>query len=223
MSAALDKRDVRPRRRRAADAKQPASLKERIETCWPPCSALIFLGLAVVVTVETVARKVFNVSLQGADELGGYALAVGSTIAFSLALMGRNHIRVDVFHETLLAAGAGAAELALASCRWRCSRVHRLGRLQGGRRHAAVPQHGADALGDAADLSAGRLVRRPGDLRAGGHRLRAARHVAAVHAAASTTLNHDFHPKSAKEELKEELDDLAVRQAAEGAQAMNVA
>ena len=25
-------------------------------------------------------------------------------------------------------------------------------------------------------------------------------------------LNHDFHPKSAKEELKEELEDLAVRQ-----------
>ena len=53
----------------------------------------------MVVAVETVSRKLFNVSLQGADELGGYALAVGSTIAFSLALMGRNHIRVDVFHE----------------------------------------------------------------------------------------------------------------------------
>ena len=26
------------------------------------------------------------------------------------------------------------------------------------------------------------------------------------------TLNHDFHPKSAKEELKEELEDLAQRQ-----------
>jgi hypothetical protein len=30
------------------------------------------------------------------------------------------------------------------------------------------------------------------------------------------TLNHDFHPKSAKEELKEELDDLALRQVPEG-------
>jgi TRAP-type C4-dicarboxylate transport system permease small subunit len=29
-------------------------------------------------------------------------------------------------------------------------------------------------------------------------------------------LNRDFHPKSAKEELKEELDDLAVRQSAQG-------
>jgi TRAP-type C4-dicarboxylate transport system permease small subunit len=59
----------------------------------------IFLALSVVVSVETLARKLFNYSIQGADELGGYALAAGSVIAFSLALVGRNHIRVDVFHE----------------------------------------------------------------------------------------------------------------------------
>jgi TRAP-type C4-dicarboxylate transport system permease small subunit len=60
---------------------------------------LIFVALSAVVTVETLARKIFNYSIQGADELGGYALAAGSVIAFSLALVGRNHIRVDVFHE----------------------------------------------------------------------------------------------------------------------------
>jgi len=59
---------------------------------------LIFLTLSLVVSVETVIRKLFNVSLQGADELGGYALAFGATIAFSMALLGRNHIRVDVFY-----------------------------------------------------------------------------------------------------------------------------
>ena len=59
----------------------------------------IFVVLAVVVTVETLVRKIFNFSLQGADELGGYSLAIGSTIAFALAVAGRNHIRVDVFHE----------------------------------------------------------------------------------------------------------------------------
>jgi TRAP-type C4-dicarboxylate transport system permease small subunit len=59
----------------------------------------IFVALSVVVSVETLARKLFNYSIQGADELGGYALAAGSVIAFSLALAGRNHIRVDVFHE----------------------------------------------------------------------------------------------------------------------------
>ena len=62
---------------------------------------LIFMALSLVVTVETVMRKAFNISLQGADELGGYSLAVGATIAFSLALMGRTHIRVDVFHDRL--------------------------------------------------------------------------------------------------------------------------
>lgn len=60
---------------------------------------LVFLALSFVVSIETLARKLFNYSIQGADELGGYALAVGSVIAFSLALVGRNHIRVDVFHE----------------------------------------------------------------------------------------------------------------------------
>ena len=47
------------------------------------------IAVSLVVAVETVMRKVFNVSLQGADELGGYALAVGATIAFSMALLGR--------------------------------------------------------------------------------------------------------------------------------------
>jgi TRAP-type C4-dicarboxylate transport system permease small subunit len=59
---------------------------------------LVFVALSFVVSVETLSRKIFNFSIQGADELGGYALAAGSVIAFSLALVGRNHIRVDVFH-----------------------------------------------------------------------------------------------------------------------------
>ncbi len=71
----------------------------RIESILATVFGVIFIILAVVVTTETLLRKIFNFSLQGADELGGYALAVGSTIAFSLALTGRNHIRVDVFHD----------------------------------------------------------------------------------------------------------------------------
>lgn len=62
---------------------------------------LMLLALSGVVTVETLVRKLFTVSLQGADELGGYTLAIGATIAFSMALMGRTHIRVDVFHDHL--------------------------------------------------------------------------------------------------------------------------
>lgn len=76
-------------------------MKDSIERWLGTLFGLTFLGLSVVVTVETIVRKVFNFSLQGADELGGYSLAIGSTIAFSLALMGRTHIRVDVFHDHL--------------------------------------------------------------------------------------------------------------------------
>ncbi len=76
-------------------------MKDAIERWLGTVFGLIFVALSVVVAVETLIRKVFNFSLQGADELGGYALAVGATIAFSLALMGRTHIRVDIFHDRL--------------------------------------------------------------------------------------------------------------------------
>lgn len=61
----------------------------------------IFLLLALAVTVETLLRKLFGASLQGVDELGGYALALGSTIAFTLALLDRSHIRIDLIHRKL--------------------------------------------------------------------------------------------------------------------------
>ena len=61
----------------------------------------ILLGLAVLVTTETLGRKLFNISLQGVDELGGYALAVGSALAFTTALVERAHIRIELFHVML--------------------------------------------------------------------------------------------------------------------------
>lgn len=76
-------------------------MKDAIERWLGTLFGLIFVALSCMVTVETLSRKLFNYSLQGADELGGYALALGATIAFSLALIGRTHIRVDVFHERL--------------------------------------------------------------------------------------------------------------------------
>jgi TRAP-type C4-dicarboxylate transport system permease small subunit len=58
----------------------------------------ILVALAVLVTAETLGRKLLNVSLQGVDELGGYALAVGSALAFTTALVERAHIRIELFH-----------------------------------------------------------------------------------------------------------------------------
>ena len=61
----------------------------------------ILLALAALVTVETLGRKFLNISLQGVDELGGYALAVSSALAFTTALVERAHIRIELFHVML--------------------------------------------------------------------------------------------------------------------------
>ena len=44
---------------------------------------------------EMVARKLFQYSLQGVDEIGGYTLAVTSAVGFSYTLISRGHTRID--------------------------------------------------------------------------------------------------------------------------------
>ena len=68
------------------------------------CSIVFGYGLivlSVVVVVETFGRKLAGFSLQGADELGGYILAVGSTLAFTIALIERGHVRIDILRGLL--------------------------------------------------------------------------------------------------------------------------
>jgi len=205
-----------PPTRAATATSRTVSIKDRIETVLATIFGTIFIGLAVVVTVETLARKLFNVSLQGADELGGYALAVGSTIAFSLALMGRAHIRVDVFHEKFsprmqaVLNWISIVSLALFGLfiAWVAFKV--IGDTMQYRSTAQTPWATPLIIPQGvwyAGLAIFALV-------ATGY---AARATALLASGRFDTLNADFHPKSAKEELKEELDDLAVRQAAEGA------
>lgn len=191
-------------------------MKDRIETLLATLFGGIFLLLSVVVAVETVSRKLFNVSIQGADELGGYALAVGSTIAFSLALMGRNHIRVDVFHEkfprALQAALNWLSIVALAVLgafiAWIAFKV--IGDTLQYRSTAQTPW-ATPLIWPQSVWYAGLVVFA---LVAVGYALRA---TLLLVTGRIDTLNHDFHPKSAKEELKEELEDLAARQGGEGA------
>jgi TRAP-type C4-dicarboxylate transport system permease small subunit len=185
-------------------------MKDRIEAILANTFGGIFLLLSAVVAVETISRKVFNISLQGADELGGYALAVGSTIAFSLALMGRNHIRVDVFHEKfprgmqavlnwLSIVALAALGLFIAWIAWKVIGDTR--------------QYGSTAQTPwATPLIIPQGVWYAGlvtfALVASGYAVRAS---LLLLSGRIDELNHDFHPKSAKEELKEELDDLAQR------------
>jgi len=62
--------------------------------------ALLFLA-AFTVSVDVIARKVFSVSLGGADELSGYAFAIGTAWAFSFALLRRANVRVDALYQHL--------------------------------------------------------------------------------------------------------------------------
>ena len=74
---------------------------KRLEVIGAWLFGAIFVLLSLAVAVEVSMRKVFNVSLQGVDELGGYALATGAGVSFALALVARAHIRIDLVHERL--------------------------------------------------------------------------------------------------------------------------
>ena len=173
----------------------------------------IFLALSVVVSVETLARKLFNFSIHGADELGGYALAAGSVIAFSLALVGRNHIRVDVFHERFSRRTQAALNvlsyllLAVFAVLLAFVAFKVVADTLAYRSTAPTPWQTP-------------LIWPQGVWYAG---LVVFAMVTVAYAARALWLfargdvdrvNHDFQPKSAKEEVKEELDDFAQRRGA---------
>jgi TRAP-type C4-dicarboxylate transport system permease small subunit len=71
----------------------------RLENIAAAIFGMTFLGLALMVAVETIMRKVFNTSLQGVDELGGYILAGSAALAMAVALVSRAHIRIDLLHD----------------------------------------------------------------------------------------------------------------------------
>ncbi|MEM9249810.1 MAG: TRAP transporter small permease [Pseudomonadota bacterium] len=54
------------------------------------------LGLSFLIVFEIIARKVFNFSLQGVDEIGGYVVAITGTFGMALAAVERGHTRIDV-------------------------------------------------------------------------------------------------------------------------------
>ncbi len=53
------------------------------------------LAAAVLIGIDVTLRKFFNASIGGADELAGYALALGTAWSLGAALLDRAHIRID--------------------------------------------------------------------------------------------------------------------------------
>jgi TRAP-type C4-dicarboxylate transport system permease small subunit len=59
--------------------------------------AMLMLA-AIAICVDITLRYGFAVTLGGADELSGYALAISSAWGFSAALLSRSHIRIDTVY-----------------------------------------------------------------------------------------------------------------------------
>ncbi|MGQ0546814.1 MAG: TRAP transporter small permease subunit [Betaproteobacteria bacterium] len=55
----------------------------------------LVLLAALLIGVDVTLRKFFNASIGGADELAGYALALGTAWSLGAALVDRAHIRID--------------------------------------------------------------------------------------------------------------------------------
>lgn len=72
---------------------------------------LLFLT-AVLIAVEVVLRKVFALSLGGADEISNYVLAVTSSWTFGYALLRKAHIRIDALYLRLGPSARVALDLA---------------------------------------------------------------------------------------------------------------
>lgn len=58
-------------------------------------AGLALIGVALLVTLEVVLRRVFLIGLAMASEISSYVLAVGAAWAYAFALLQRNHVRVD--------------------------------------------------------------------------------------------------------------------------------
>jgi TRAP-type C4-dicarboxylate transport system permease small subunit len=62
---------------------------------------VLVLASAVLVSVDVLLRKLLSVTLGGADELSGYALAIGSTWSFAFVLLNRGNVRIDALYQHL--------------------------------------------------------------------------------------------------------------------------
>jgi TRAP-type C4-dicarboxylate transport system permease small subunit len=61
----------------------------------------LVLAAAVLIGIDVVMRKFFATSIGGADELAGYALAIGTVWSLGAALLDRAHIRIDSLYVLL--------------------------------------------------------------------------------------------------------------------------
>jgi TRAP-type C4-dicarboxylate transport system permease small subunit len=191
---------------------------KRLETAGAWLFGLVFVVLSFAVAIEVTLRKVLNVSLQGVDELGGYALAVGSALAFSLALVARAHIRIDIVHERLpralripmnlvSVASLAATAAALCALAW-FALADSISMNSTAQTPWATPLRWPQSVWFGA-LAVFAAVAIGSALRALGLAL----------AGRGDAVDRDFGPRGTREELQEEIADIQARGAATAAEA----
>jgi TRAP-type mannitol/chloroaromatic compound transport system permease small subunit len=71
----------------------------------------LLLAAAILVSVDVTIRKLFRLSVGGADELSGYAFAIGIAWAFPFALLRRANVRIDALYQHMPARVAATLDL----------------------------------------------------------------------------------------------------------------
>src|SRR6201993_4390381 len=61
----------------------------------------MLLIASILICIDIALRYTLALTLGGADELSGYALAISSAWGFSAALLSRSHIRIDTVYVRL--------------------------------------------------------------------------------------------------------------------------
>jgi TRAP-type C4-dicarboxylate transport system permease small subunit len=72
------------------------SLLKHLSVGMAVVAGLSVFVLAFFIATDVVARRLFDFSLQGSDEIGGYVLAMIAAIGFSYVLFERGFTRIDI-------------------------------------------------------------------------------------------------------------------------------
>ena len=59
------------------------------------------LAAALMVTIDVLSRKIFNVTMSGSDEYSGYVFSATTTWAYSYCLLHRSNVRIDALYNLL--------------------------------------------------------------------------------------------------------------------------
>ncbi len=69
---------------------------ERVSTIMALVAGASVLLLSLLIAFDILARRLLHFSLQGTDELGGYALALVGSLGLTYTLLQRGHPRIDI-------------------------------------------------------------------------------------------------------------------------------